>query len=131
MTASTPSPRILLAGLDPIFGVGMARALAEAGAEIVDAGSSDAASLVRAAIETQPRAIILGDDSAVAQQTGDRLRIAAPGAVLVLWRHDADNVGVLGPGDRRLRHVAAPAPEALCRELFRRDPFKGETCRPT
>jgi hypothetical protein len=130
-STSPHRPRILLAGLDPIFEVGMARAAVDGGAEVVEAGCSDVDALVRAASEARPDAIIFGDgDPARAVQTGARLRAAAPKATLVLWRHDALAVGVLVPGERLPRVMPAPAAEELCKELFGRE-SKGEACRPT
>jgi hypothetical protein len=118
-------PRILLAGLDPIFEMGMARALVDGGAELVEAVCADADALVGAAASERPDAIILGVASRAA---GPRLRAAAPDATIVLWRHDAVAVAVLTPGDVSPRLMPAPAAEALCKELFE---LKGAACRPT
>jgi hypothetical protein len=121
---------VLLAGLEPIFQLGMERALAEAGTDVVDDGGSDADWLVQQAAERVPQAIVLGDGPNVAPDLSSRLRAAAPKATLVLWRADARVVGVLEPGAETPRVIPAPGAEQLSKELVGRA-AKGESCPST
>ena len=110
--------RVLLAGLDPISQVGMARALADGGADVLDATHQDPDALVRGAAESGPDAIVLGDSPSGIPDLGARLRAAVPGATLVLWRTDARLVAVLTPGTDPPRVMPAPAAGELSEELF-------------
>jgi hypothetical protein len=121
---------VLLAGLDPILQLGIARALAEGGAEVLDDGRAEPDDLVRRAAELGPDAIVVGDGPSCAPDLGARLRAAAPGATLVLWRTDAQMVAVLAPGADAPRVLPAPAAEELSKQLFGRA-GKGETCPST
>jgi hypothetical protein len=123
-------PRVLLAGLDPIFQVGMVRALTDGGADVLDGNLPNPDALVRRAAECGPDAIVVGDGPNSAPDLGARLRAAAPGATLVLWRTDARVVAVLVPGADSPRVRRAPTAEELSRELFGPS-GKGETCPST
>jgi hypothetical protein len=125
-----PRPLVLLAGLDPISQVGMARALADGGAEILQDVSPGADALVRRAGESRPDAIVVGDDSSGAPDLGARLRAAAPRATLVLWRTESGMVAVLAPGAQSPRVIPAPTAAELSDELFGPS-GKGETCPST
>jgi len=120
---------VLLAGLEPIFQLGMERALADAGTDVVDDGGSDADWLVRQAAERRPQVIVIGDGPRIAPDLCSRLRIAAPHATVVLWRADA-RVGVLEPGAETPRVIPAPGVEQLSKELVGRA-AKGESCPST
>jgi hypothetical protein len=122
---------VLLAGLEPIFQVGMARALSDGGADVLDGVQPDSDALVRRAAESGPDAIVLGDGQpGSAPDLGARLRAAAPGATLVLWRMDADVVAVLTPGEDNPRVIPAPTAQELSKELFGHS-GEGETCPST
>jgi len=121
-------PRILLAGLDPILELGMARTLIDGGAVVVQAASPDVSALARNADEERPDAIVIGDGGAHPRDTAARLRAAAPDATLVLWPKDTDAVAVMAPGEESPRLMPVTAAEELFRELF--GP-KGEGCPPT
>lgn len=121
---------MLLAGLEPIFQVGIERALAEGGADVVDDSGSDADALVRQAADRAPEAIVIGDGASVAPDLCSRLRAAAPRATLVLWRADARMVGVVDPGADGPRLIPAPGAEELSTELIGRA-AKGESCPST
>ena len=129
--AGTPTPPlvVLLAGLDPIFHLGMARALTDGGAVILEESQPDADALVRRAADSGPDAIVLGDRPGQ-PDLGARLRAAAPGATLVLWRTDARMVAVLSPGCETPRVMPAPTAGELSNELFG-PAVKGETCPST
>jgi len=121
-------PRILLAGLDPILELGMARKLVDGGAIVVQAASPDVTALARNADEERPDAIVIGDGGAQRRDTAARLRAAAPGATLVLWPKDTDAVAVMRPGDESPRLMPVTAADELLRELF--SP-KGDGCPST
>lgn len=116
VSASDATPRVLLGALDPILRVGVARALLEAGLRVID-GSASADALVERAASFAPDAVVL---SAAASDAGlqARLRAAAPGATLVLWRTDGEVVEVSKPGTSAPRVMAAPAAAELARLLF-------------
>lgn len=126
----TQPPRILLADLDPIFELGIARALMACGAEILDRTWANPDGLVRSAAECRPDLVVLGGNGAGGGDVG-RLRAAVPDATLVLWRKDADAVAVMRPGAASPRLMPAPAAEELCQELLGGESREGEACRPT
>lgn len=116
----------------------MVRALVDGGAEVVDAtrgdgadGDDDGHALMRRATELHPDLIVLDDTAAGGRDMRARLRAAAPGATLVLWRKGGDAVAVMGPGDEARRVVPAPSAKELVNELFGRETTKGERCRTT
>jgi hypothetical protein len=120
---------VLVAGLDPIDQVGMTRALADGGAEVLDETHPNPDTLVRRVAERVPDAIVLGDGLSSVPDLSTRLREAAPEATMMLWRADSRRVAVIVPGaDARV--VPAPTPDELSSELFGR-PSKGETCPST
>ena len=128
--ASENRPLVLVVGLDPIFQVGMARALADGGAEVIDETHPNPDALVRRVAERVPDAIVLGDGLSSHPDLSARLRAAAPGATLMLWRTNSRVVAVLAPGVDAPRVVPAPTAGELSDELFGR-PGKGETCPST
>lgn len=113
MQATSDPPRVLLGALDPILRVGIARALTEGGAAVVD-HAIEADALVARAAESLPDAVVVGPTP-----TGlcARLRVAAPAATVVVWRGDEEIIEVLSPGTEP-RVVPAPAAERLHGELF-------------
>lgn len=121
---------MLLARLEPIFQVGLARALADGGAEVIDETNPNPDALVRQAAERGPDAIVLGDGAGAISNVGERLRAAAPGATLVLWRTGARVVAVLVPGAESPRVIPAPNADQLSNELFGSS-AKGEICPST
>lgn len=128
----TPETRrlVLVTGLDPIYQVGMARALEDGGAEVLDETHPNPDTLVRRVAERVPDAIVLGDGLSSVPELSARLRAAAPEATLMLWRADSRVVAVLVPGADAPRVVPAPTAAELSSELFGRS-GKGETCPST
>jgi hypothetical protein len=124
--ATSEPPRVLLGALDPILRVGIARALVEGGATVVDHAEADA--LVARAAESLPDAVVVGP-----RPTGlsARLRVAAPAATVVVWRGDEEIIEVLTPGTSAPRVVPAPAAERLHGELFGGGTSEGGTCPAT
>jgi hypothetical protein len=121
---------VLLASLEPIFQLGIARALADGGDQVIDGVPTGSDALVRRALESAPDAIVLGDHQSGTTELGPRLRAAAPAATLVLWRTDAQMVAVFAPGSDTPRLIPAPTATGLSKELFRYS-GEGETCPST
>ena len=124
---------MLLGGLDPIFEVGIARALGDGGADVIADGRRGADGLVSQASDRAPDAIVLGDGPGSTPDLGARLRVAAPRATIVLWRKDAHMVALLAPGAGAPRMVPAPTAhtaDQLLIELFGPS-GKGATCPST
>jgi DNA-binding NarL/FixJ family response regulator len=112
---------VLLGALDPILRVGIARALMEGGADVVD-HATEADALVARAAECLPDAVVVGPAPGLCA----RLRVAAPAATVVIWRGDEEVIEVLSPGTATPRVVPAPAAERLHGELFGTN--EGEPC---
>lgn len=121
--ATSDPPRVLLGALDPILRVGIARALMEGGAAVVD-HATEADALVARAAESLPDAVVVGP----APGLSARLRVAAPAATVVVWRGDEEVIEVLTPGTSAPRVVPAPAAECLHGELFGRRNNEGGSC---
>ena len=121
--ATSDPPRVLLGALDPILRVGIARALMEGGAAVVD-HATEADALVARAAECLPDAVVVGP----APGLSARLRVAAPAATVVIWRGDEEIIEVLSPGSAAPRVVPAPAAERLHGELFGRRNNEGGSC---
>ena len=121
MTVTPESrPLVLVAGLDPILQVGIVRVLADGGAEVFEETHPNPDALVRWTAERGPDAIVLGDGLGGAPDLSARLRAAAPGATLMLWRTNARLVAVLAPGADAPRVMPAPTASELSDELFGR-----------
>jgi hypothetical protein len=105
---------VLLGALDPILRVGIARALIDGGAAVVD-HATEADALVARAAESLPDAVVVGPTPS---GLCARLRVAAPAATVVVWRGDEEVIEVLTPGTSAPRVVPAPAAERLHGELF-------------
>ena len=125
MQATSDPPRVLLGALDPILRVGIARALMEGGAAVLD-HAIEADAVVARAAECRPDAVVVGPSPS---GLCARLRMAAPAATVVVWRGDEEIIEVLTPGTSVPRVVPAPAAERLHGELF--GPNEGETCPAT
>ena len=129
MTGTPESrPLVLVAGLDPIFQVGIVRALADGGAKVFEEPHPNPDALVRWTAERGPDAIVLGDGLG-GPDLSARLRAAAPGATLMLST-DARVVTVLAPGVATPRVIPAPTVSELSDELFGRAD-NGETSPST
>jgi hypothetical protein len=120
----------MLAGLDPIFELGIARALGEGGAEVISDAHRGADGLVLQATDSCPDAIVLGDGPGCTPDLGARLRAAAPSSTIVLWRSDASTVALLAPGAEAPRMMPAPTADQLLMELFGYS-GKGASCPST
>ena len=121
--ATSDPPRVLLGALDPILSVGIARALTEGGASVVD-HATEADALVARAAECLPDAVVVGP----APGLSARVRVAVPTATVVIWRGDEEIIEVLAPGTATPRVVPAPAAERLHGELFGRRNNEGGSC---
>jgi hypothetical protein len=128
--AALTRPVVLLAGLDPIFQVGIERALVDGGADVLPDIHTTADALVEQAATSCPDAIVLGDAPGSHPDLGSRMRAAAPAATIVLWGTDARMVAVLVPDAESPRLMPAPSAADLSKELFGHS-GKGETCPST
>jgi DNA-binding NarL/FixJ family response regulator len=108
--------RVLLAHLDPMVRVGLTRALADEGVQVLG-DERDEAALLLTAGHALPDAIVLGSDGVGAAELGDRLRAAAPQAKLILLTRNESGSEVLDPWSRTPRAIRSPVSEALLDEL--------------
>ena len=109
-------PRALIGNLEPVARLGMTRVLEDGGLEVVgDDDLPDA--LVEQALRLQPDAIVLGVWAGDAGDLGRRVRVAAPGAKLILWPRDEAEMQVFDPGCSAPRRISVSASDALLREL--------------
>jgi hypothetical protein len=122
--ASDIARRVLLGPLEPMVRVGIERALTDRGVAVLPAAAG-AEALVAEAAANAPNAIVVGNQLA---GLSGRLRRAAPGATVVVWRGHVEIIEVHEPGHDRPRIVPAPAAEGLCGELFGPRPSEGEAC---
>jgi DNA-binding NarL/FixJ family response regulator len=94
----------------------MTRLLEDDGLEVVgDADIPD--TLVEEARRLQPDAIVIGLDRGRSSELTERVRIAAPGAKVILWARDETEMRVFDPGSSAPRRVDTSASAALLREL--------------
>jgi len=115
MSTSRPiGARVLLARLDPMVRVGLARVLADEGVQILGE-ERDVDALLLTARQALPDAIVLGSDDAGAAELGDRLRAAVPTAKLIMLPRDEAGTEVLDPWTPRA--IRSPVSEALLNEL--------------
>jgi hypothetical protein len=106
----------MIGNLEPVARLGMTRVLEDGGLEVVgDDDPPDA--LVEQARLLQPDAIVLGYEGLHSSDLGDRVRVAAPGAKLILWPRDEAEMHVFDPGSSAPRTIPASASDALLREL--------------
>jgi hypothetical protein len=109
------SPRALIGNLEPVARLGMTRVLQDGGLEVV--GEDLPGTLVEQALLLQPDAIVLGYEAEASSDLGDRVRVAAPGAILILWPRDETEMQVFDPGSFVPRRITASASDDLVREL--------------
>jgi AmiR/NasT family two-component response regulator len=109
------SRRALIGNLEPVAKLGMTRVLEDEGLEVVaDDELPDA--FVEQARRLQPDAIVLGLERS-SSDLGERVRVAAPGAKLILWPRDEAEMQVFDPGSNSPRRIPASTSDALIREL--------------
>jgi DNA-binding NarL/FixJ family response regulator len=110
-------PRVLLGNLAPMVRLGMRRVLSEDCAEVLDGDGDDGRSVVADAGRLRPDVVVLGRDGARGEELCAEVRAAAPGAKVILWPPDEDEMEVLDPGRDAPRRVTPPLPKALLGEL--------------
>ena len=110
------SRRALIGNLEPVARLGMTRVLEDGGVEVLGNGELPDA-LVEQARLLQPDAIVLGYEAGAPSDLGDRVRVAAPGAKLILWPRDEAEMRVFDPGSSAPRTIPASASDDLLREL--------------
>ena len=110
------SRRALIGNLEPVARLGMMRVLQDGGVEVFGDGELPDA-LVEEARILQPDAIVLGFEGGTRSDLGDRVRVAAPGAKLILWPRNETEMHVFDPGSSAPRTIPASASDDLLREL--------------
>jgi AmiR/NasT family two-component response regulator len=109
-------PRVLLGNLGPILVIGMARVLAEDGAEVIGQ-ERHPSQIVRSAGRMRPDVVVLDINEEGSRELGARVQRASPETKVILWDRDEAAMEVLDPGAASSRLVAATAPEGLRMEL--------------
>ena len=110
------SRRALIGNLEPVARLGMTRVLEDGGVEVLGDGELPDAFVEQARL-LQPDAIVLGYEAGASSDLGDRVRVAAPGAKLILWPRDEAEMRVFDPGSSAPRTIPASASDDLLREL--------------
>jgi DNA-binding NarL/FixJ family response regulator len=107
---------VLLGNLAPIMVIGMARLLAEEGAEVIGQ-ERHPAKIVSAAGETQPDIVVLDLTAEGARQLGGRVQDVSPETKVILCDSGEGALEVLDPGAAETRRVAVDASEGLRMEM--------------
>ena len=112
----------MIGNLEPVARLGMTRVLEDGGLEVGRRGttSPDQHSVEQGIGLLQPDTIVLGFEAEASSDLGDRVRVAAPGAKLILWPRDETEMQVFDPGSSAPRRIVASASDALLRELHTR-----------
>ena len=96
----------MIGNLEPVARLGMTRVLEDGGLEVVGADDPPD-SLVEQARLLQPDAIVLGSEGLGSSDLSDRVRVAAPGAKLILWPRDEAEMHVFDPCSSAPRTIPA------------------------
>jgi DNA-binding NarL/FixJ family response regulator len=116
---------VLLAHLDPMVRVGLVRALADEGMQVLGE-ERDEDALLLIAEQALPDAIVLGSDAEGSDELGERLRAVVPEAKLILLPRDESGPKVMDPRARTSRTICAPVSRALLHELAASRPISEE-----
>jgi DNA-binding NarL/FixJ family response regulator len=108
--------RVMLANLDPIVRLGLAKALADDGIDVVGDEHDDDGAVLTAG-QALPDAIVLGSDDERSVALGERLRLAAPDTKLIFFARDENGSNVLEARSTSPRRIPAPVAETLLAEL--------------
>jgi DNA-binding NarL/FixJ family response regulator len=115
--AQDVSPRVLLARLSPVAAVGMRRMLSEEGIEIVGEELRPLA-IERLARELVPDAVVLALEARGTRALCDRIKLAAPNAMVIMWAAEENRMQILEPGETAPREVMGGDSADLHRELL-------------
>jgi DNA-binding NarL/FixJ family response regulator len=107
------APRVLLGNLGPIMLIGMARLLAEEGAEVIGQ-ERHPAGILSAAGRLQPDVVVLDLNTEGSRDLSSRVQRVSPETKVILCDSDEDGMEVLDPGAEIPRRVVA---EGLQSEL--------------
>lgn len=110
-------PRVLLGNLAPMVRLGMTDVLGEDGIDVIGAEARPQALLLLAG-RLQPDGVVLDLGDSASRQIADRVRLAVPGATVVLWARDEDVVEILAPGAARPRRVEEDPADAMRQALL-------------
>jgi DNA-binding NarL/FixJ family response regulator len=100
------APRVLLGNLGPIMLIGMARLLAEEGAEVIGQ-ERHPAGILSAAGRLQPDVVVLDLNTEGSRDLSSRVQRVSPETKVILCDSDEDGMEVLDPGADTLRRVDA------------------------
>ena len=89
--------------------------LGEDGIDVIGAGH-----LLLLAGRLPPDGVVLDLGDSASRQIADRVRLAVPGATVVLWARDEDVVEILAPGAARPRRVEEDPADAMRQALLGR-----------
>ena len=107
---------MLLGNLAPIMVIGMARLLADEGAEVIGQ-ERHPAKIVSAAAETRPDIVVLDLTTDGARELGARVQQVSPESKVILCDSGEGALEVLDPGAADARRVAVDASEGLRMEM--------------
>ena len=100
------APRVLLGNLGPIMVIGMARLLAEDGAEVIGQ-ERHPSSIVSTAGRLRPDVVVLDLNTEGSRELGSRVQRVSPETKVILCDSDQDGMEVLDPGATSVRRVEA------------------------
>ena len=109
-------PRVLLGNLAPIMLIGMARVLAEDGAEVIGQ-ERHPSRIVSSAGRMRPDVVVLDSSSEGSRELGVRVQRVSPETKVILCDSDEAAMEVLDPGAPTSRLVPLTASEGLRMEL--------------
>jgi hypothetical protein len=94
----------------------MHRSLSDGGFEIVGQEDRDLA-IAASAGSLAPDAVVMALEASGNRGLCERIRLAAPGAKIILWAADEKRMQVIEPGETKVREVPAGGLVALFQEL--------------
>jgi hypothetical protein len=109
-------PRVLLGNLAPIMLIGMARVLAEDGAEVIGQ-ERHPSRIVSSAGRMRPDVVVLDSSSEGSRELGVRVQRVSPETKVILCDRDEEAMEVLDPGSPTSRVLAVAPSEGLRTEL--------------
>ena len=124
--ATPHRPIVLLGSFEPVVALGLHRALARCGLSAI-IGPERAEELAEIAERLQPDAVILGLEGPASRQLGQRIRLAASRARVVLLARDEETVEMLSPGRPRPLRFFRGVDELLASELSRQSPTRARS----
>jgi AmiR/NasT family two-component response regulator len=113
LTGQPRRPRVLIARVSPVAALGMREGLAHDVEIVGEEGRELAVEAVARSLA--PDAIVLARESEGSHGLCNRIRVAVPGAKVILWQES--QMGVMDPGAGVIRWVPSGGVPDLLREL--------------